>query len=628
MAGALTSAKARQLALTGLTLSPTIPPKYKVADEAPTERGGGEGADGGSPPETSRSSLRKILARMRGGFSDVAVVIPPPPGDIDAVKQPPPIDNARLPLTERKESGLRALEALRELLTGARGGKPLLPRSTSARSRFPKRDVAHGFTANPYASGQAQPQASAGPPAVGGAGPQDGAPPQRLSPGSRSSSNPSVLVGGAAWTDDLEFVYDLLRSEELHHVLAVADASWDSNEDMRSKLASKDLRDYFRAIFSPDAMPAEEQLERQANDGEDSPTGGSTLPRAAADDGASPARSGDVEQRLRAPSRPSLGGVARPNRERRPGSGSSARRAARRSLADEDTSTLPALYASISSADDAKLLRWSAQIAAGDEDLSVFELGKAVADPLTFIAMVTFSRHKLNEAFGIGFARMQLFCKALNQGYRDSNAFHNRFHAADVAYAMHMFVLHSGIVEQRALEPLHILALLFGALVHDFRHPGVTNTYLVASADPLALTYNDKSVLENYHAAEAFKLMQQAQYNLFRALDPKQQRELRSLVLRLILSTDMAEHFGQVTELVSTAPHPPSPKMLTKYPQVHARAREGELALCSWAGGRARRRRARAWPWRLPCLSAVRQRAAADPAPLVREHLCVRVFRP
>ncbi|KAJ1624321.1 hypothetical protein T492DRAFT_882070, partial [Pavlovales sp. CCMP2436] len=37
--------------------------------------------------------------------------------------------------------------------------------------------------------------------------------------------------------------------------------------------------------------------------------------------------------------------------------------------------------------------------------------------------------------------------------------------------------------------------------------------------------------------------MQQAQYNIFHALDPKQQRELRALV-----------HFGQVTELVSSAP--------------------------------------------------------------------------
>ena len=35
------------------------------------------------------------------------------------------------------------------------------------------------------------------------------------------------------------------------------------------------------------------------------------------------------------------------------------------------------------------------------------------------------------------------------------------------------------------------LACLLAAIVHDMGHPGHTNDYLVASWDPLALTYND-----------------------------------------------------------------------------------------------------------------------------------------
>ena len=370
-------------------------------------------------------------------------------------------------------------------------------------------------------------------------------------------------------------------------MLAVADASWDSSEGMRTKLASKDLRDYFRAIFSPDAMPAEadDQLlahERQTNEcagggvgagGGAGDEGGFSSAHIAVANGRAPIR-GDVAQRLRAPSRFSLGGASRPVGSRRSSSSAAiVRRAARRSLADEDTSMVPVLLASLASADDARILRWSGEIAAGDEDISILDLSRVVADPLTFVAMVLFSRHKLNDTFGIGFARMQSFCKALNAGYRDSNAFHNQVHAADVCYAMHVFILHSGVVEQRGLEPFHILAVLFGALVHDFRHPGVTNTFLITTADPLALTYNDRSVLENYHAAEAFKLMQHAQYNLLRALDGKQQRELRTLVVKLILSTDMAEHFGQVTELVSTAPKP------VRRAALRARAGDGSAAL-------------------------------------------------
>ena len=45
-------------------------------------------------------------------------------------------------------------------------------------------------------------------------------------------------------------------------------------------------------------------------------------------------------------------------------------------------------------------------------------------------------------------------------------------------------------------------AALFAAAVHDLGHPGVSSAYLVQSRSPLALMYNDRSVLENHHLAE------------------------------------------------------------------------------------------------------------------------------
>ena len=42
--------------------------------------------------------------------------------------------------------------------------------------------------------------------------------------------------------------------------------------------------------------------------------------------------------------------------------------------------------------------------------------------------------------------------------------------------------------------PLEMFALLFSAAVHDLRHPGVNNNFLVTTAHPLAIRYNDKSV--------------------------------------------------------------------------------------------------------------------------------------
>jgi len=478
------------------------------------------------PLDSSRSSLRAILAKMNNGAGFAGAATTPMSSAAD--DGTPREDAERLPLCERAETGLRALEALRESLTGARGGKPLLPRPSTQHSRFGPQGTGLEQAHEPRAR---QPVGAIGAPSASCSG--------SPSLGSRASSMRSVFGGGSLWwTDELEFVYDLLRSEELHHMLAVADASWSTNEDMREY---EDMRAMFSAMFSAEALPSSESFSTQAGDG-------------------------DAAERLRAPNKApassdsATGGLGRTVSRRHGGSTSGAtglpvaRRTARRSMADDDTDTMPILLAQISSKDDARLSRWRDQIASGDEDISVHELARVVTNPLSFVAMAIFSRHKLNETFGIGFTRMSSFCKALNAGYRDSNAFHNRLHAADVALATHLFILHSGIIEQRALEPFHILAMVFGALVHDFRHPGVTNTFLVNSGDPLALTYNDKSVLENYHVSEAFKLMQQAQYNIFHALDPKQQRELRALVVRMVLATDMAEHFGQVTELVSSAP--------------------------------------------------------------------------
>lgn len=57
------------------------------------------------------------------------------------------------------------------------------------------------------------------------------------------------------------------------------------------------------------------------------------------------------------------------------------------------------------------------------------------------------------------------------------------------------------------LSHLEFASMMLAAFCHDFDHPGVNNQYLVASSDLLALDYNDKSILENHHIAEVFKLL-------------------------------------------------------------------------------------------------------------------------
>lgn len=44
----------------------------------------------------------------------------------------------------------------------------------------------------------------------------------------------------------------------------------------------------------------------------------------------------------------------------------------------------------------------------------------------------------------------------------------------------------------------------------------VNNGYLVRDLDPLAVVYNDASVLENFHAAEGFKMMLDPAFDILR----------------------------------------------------------------------------------------------------------------
>lgn len=58
-------------------------------------------------------------------------------------------------------------------------------------------------------------------------------------------------------------------------------------------------------------------------------------------------------------------------------------------------------------------------------------------------------------------------------------------------------------------------------------HLGVTNAFLVDTHHPLAITYNDKSVLENMHAATTFSVMARPGHDIFTAFAPDVKKRVR-----------------------------------------------------------------------------------------------------
>uniref|UniRef100_A0A0G4F0I5 Phosphodiesterase n=1 Tax=Chromera velia CCMP2878 TaxID=1169474 RepID=A0A0G4F0I5_9ALVE len=103
-----------------------------------------------------------------------------------------------------------------------------------------------------------------------------------------------------------------------------------------------------------------------------------------------------------------------------------------------------------------------------------------------------------------GISILESLGKELERRYPTS-PYHNSVHAAEVTLSTIWLTEHCGV--RTALPRLKTMAMTIAALCHDVGHPGVNNQFLKSIMHPLAVTYNDMSVLENFHAAETFRVL-------------------------------------------------------------------------------------------------------------------------
>mmetsp|Transcript_25800 Transcript_25800/g.33823 ORF Transcript_25800/g.33823 Transcript_25800/m.33823 type:complete len:600 (+) Transcript_25800:58-1857(+) len=132
--------------------------------------------------------------------------------------------------------------------------------------------------------------------------------------------------------------------------------------------------------------------------------------------------------------------------------------------------------------------------------------------------------------------------------------YHSALHAADVCQAVFYFLSHGGLSTD--LEVDHTFAVLLAALVHDVGHPGRNNKFLVETQNSLALTYNDRSPLENMHAATAFRLLSKPENNFIAHLEPIRMKSIRLNMIEMILATDNDHHSSLMAEVDEYLHHP------------------------------------------------------------------------
>ncbi|XP_043826499.1 cGMP-inhibited 3',5'-cyclic phosphodiesterase B [Dromiciops gliroides] len=201
----------------------------------------------------------------------------------------------------------------------------------------------------------------------------------------------------------------------------------------------------------------------------------------------------------------------------------------------------------------------------------------------------------LMEMFKIPVPEFVSYFHALENGYRDI-PYHNRVHATDVLHAVWYLTTRpipgfkqirqdlvkvirteysSGFSPIRIsytsskscpmtdpnygcvalnIPALELMALYVAAAMHDYDHPGRTNAFLVATSDPQAVLYNDRSVLENHHAAAAWNLfLSRPDFNFLSNLNQPEFKHFRYLVIEAILATDLKKHFDFLADFNTKA---------------------------------------------------------------------------
>ena len=175
-------------------------------------------------------------------------------------------------------------------------------------------------------------------------------------------------------------------------------------------------------------------------------------------------------------------------------------------------------------------------------NFNIFSLkAETLNSELIAIMIYFFNRYNFNQ-LGFHLPEYTNFFLEIQAG-NSKNPYHNSTHASDVAQCLH-FLLYSCDLSVKLDLSLDYKTLSFISTgIHDFKHPGLSNNFLIKSKHKLARRYNDKAILENYHISCAFKLIySNPNADLFTGIDANRQKFYRKIIIELILATDFSRH--------------------------------------------------------------------------------------
>lgn len=145
--------------------------------------------------------------------------------------------------------------------------------------------------------------------------------------------------------------------------------------------------------------------------------------------------------------------------------------------------------------------------------------------------------------------KLDSFLTSLSGRYYQHVPYHNAIHGADVTQTVAMFIINSNLEEKAFTNVNDIVSIITACLGHDVGHPGLNNNFHMNALTDIAITYNDISILENFHAATLFTILRKKENNIFDHYNDFDYKLLRKRIISQILATDMMQH-GKVLGVI------------------------------------------------------------------------------
>ena len=230
---------------------------------------------------------------------------------------------------------------------------------------------------------------------------------------------------------------------------------------------------------------------------------------------------------------------------------------------DDDSQYYPPEWQTLNTDAKAKLTKLLSWESISRWDFNIVAVAQLTRNPLLLVGWVILCDDPLAQTerengyhfyMKLNHLKICNFLREIESRYNHDVPYHNNIHAADVTQTLHcMFQMMGKDVLKRIYDPLTIFSALLAATFHDVGHPGTNNTFQENALTPLAIQYNDTSVLESMHSAVGNSLLfgesKRDEWDIMKDWVHSDKLHARKTMMSVVLSTDMYHHFTHMEEL-------------------------------------------------------------------------------